>query len=89
MKNKGLHQYRFKDNPEERRFAKAWDEQNYSRTHDTLTYLLHTGNHGGGIYMKPPTDREREVAATIIQWLGTPVGQCFLSDLGYERKTKR
>lgn len=32
-----------------------------------------------------PTDREHEVAATVVQWLGSPVGQGFLRDLGYEK----
>lgn len=26
-----------------------------------------------------PTDRDRRVAATVIQWLGSNVGMCFLS----------
>jgi hypothetical protein len=26
------------------------------------------------------TARDREVAATVIQWLGSSVGQCFLRD---------
>jgi len=82
-KHKGLHTYRFKENPEEKRFAEAWADQN--RLGSTLAYLLDPKS---GIFRPPePSDREHEVAATVIQWLGSPVGQCFLRDLGYEKKT--
>ena len=78
MKYKGLNLHRFKDNPEERRFAEAWDAQQQGRT---LAYLLSIQQHSP----PDPTDREHEVAATVVQWLGSPVGQSFLRELGYER----
>ena len=83
MKTKGLHPDRFKENPEEKRFAEAWDAQNQHGSN--LAYLLCEGSQVG----RPlePSDREHEVAATVIQWLGSPVGQGFLRDLGYEKKT--
>lgn len=85
LKNKGLHTHRFKGNPEERRFAEAWEEQN--RHCLTLPYLLDP-EHGCGIRRPPdPSDRDREVAATVVQWLGSPVGRSFLRDLGYERRS--
>jgi len=81
---RGLHPYRFKDNPEEKRFAEAWAKQHPT----TLSYLLDPAS---GTRGRPPepTDREHEVAATVIQWLGSPVGQGFLRDLGYSRDTER
>lgn len=72
MNVKGRWAQRLKDNPEERRFAKAWDKAN------VLRYLL-----GDGIVPVDPTEQEAVVAATVIQWLGSPVGQGFLHDLGY------
>lgn len=84
MKNKGLHQHRFRDNPEERRFAQAWEDRNvYGQN---LDYLLDTGPGRGSLHPPPASDRDRVVAATVIQWLGSPVGQGFLQDLGYEKK---
>jgi hypothetical protein len=73
-----MHKHRWKANPEEKRFALAWagvDERN-------LDYMLSTDQ------QFPPTasDRDRVVAATVMQWLGSPVGQAWLRDLGYERK---
>jgi len=83
MRNRGLHQYRFRDNPMEEKFARAWNDQNIAKpgTSDgrgTLDYLLAKDcNRPAG----EVTDRDREVAATVIQWLGSPVGQGFIRDV--------
>lgn len=82
MKTTGFHTHRFADNPEEQRFAEAWDRMN-ARMYRNLPSLL-------GAPGRPPvqpTERDEQIAATVIQWLGSPVGQGFLWDLGYERKT--
>lgn len=75
----------------EKRFAEAWEKQNNHQNvdRDCLTFLLHVGAQGGGVYMAPPSDRDRVVAATVIQWLGSPVGQGFLEELGYTSKRQR
>ena len=78
MVNGGLHQYRFKDNPREKAYAIAWDKQNALNEKGTLDYLLAKDcNRPAG----EVTDRDREVAATVIQWLGSPVGQSFVRDV--------
>lgn len=80
MKHQGISPYRFKDNPLERAFAEAWDEHNSRGKYSTLQYLMSPDCSGGN----PPTecsDRDRLVAATVIQWLGSPVGQDFLMDV--------
>ena len=80
MKNKGRCQYRFNSNPLEKDFAEAWEELNSARPgqingRGTLDHLLtETPNEADGVV----TERDREVAATVIQWLGSPVGQSFL-----------
>jgi len=81
---KGLHTNRFKNNPEEKRFADAWDERN--KLGNNLAHLLDTRPVQGG-HPPTPSDRDYEVAATVIQWLGSHVGECFLRDLGYEKKS--
>jgi len=88
MKNKGMHQYRFKQNPMEEIFAKAWEERSTDPSgmadgRDTLDYLLAENPD------KPcgeVSDRDRIVAATVIQWLGSPVGQYFLDEINERRK---
>lgn len=76
----GLHTHRFADNPEEKRFAEAYAAKMGRRN---LEWLLSCG----GEVPAPLSERDETVAATMIQWLGSPVGQGFLRDLGYERKT--
>lgn len=75
----GLHPYRYKDNPLEKAFAEAWQAENQimpGRPTSTLAYLMDLTNRGEP---NPPlTDRDHLVAATVIQWLGSPVGQGFL-----------
>lgn len=76
----GLQPHRLRQNPEEERFARAWAQEN--RDGRTLTYILCDGHE----QHRPPTPsaRDFDVAATVVQWLGSPVGQTFLRDLGYK-----
>jgi hypothetical protein len=85
-KHQGLAPYRLADNPEEKRFARKW--QAYNDAGNTLACLLDP-ERGSGRRPPEPSDRDVAVAATVVQWLGSPVGQGFLRDLGYERSGKR
>lgn len=75
----GLHAHRLKQNPREREFMQAWLKES------VLPYILstHDANHP-----VDPSERDWVVAATVIQWLGSPVGQAFLEKLGYVRRPK-
>jgi hypothetical protein len=84
-KHRGLHEHRFRDNPDERRFAKAWREQQHGKT---LDYLL-TPSDSDQRFPLPATERDEVVAATVVQWLGSPVGQNFLSSCGFVRARKK
>jgi hypothetical protein len=81
MKNKGRSQYRFKQNPMEKAFARAWEKQNVNMLNGrldgsgTLDYLLAEDPNRP---MGEVTERDREVAATVVQWLGSPVGENFV-----------
>jgi len=81
MKNKGLHQHRFNQNPLEKKFAAAWEKENTLNSvgNNLLDYLLAKDNRPDQQCEVRP--RDRVVAATVIQWLGSPVGQYFLKDL--------
>jgi hypothetical protein len=78
MKYKGVATHRFDQNPIEKEFAEAWDRQNV--VGNTLEYLMGDGTRRGVV-----SERDEIVAATVIQWLGSPVGQAFLRDLGFAR----
>jgi len=76
MIHKGLAQHRFKDNPIEKEFALAWGiKQEFG---STLQYLLSPTNM---LHDSTMTQRDATVAATVIQWLGSPVGQSFLRNI--------
>ena len=81
-KYQGRSAHRYKDNPDEKRFARVWaDKQEHGRV---LAYLLNDGGDG----RHPPIDPTPEqhlTAATVVQWLGSPVGQSFLADYGYKK----
>jgi hypothetical protein len=81
----GLRPYRFKDNPEEKRIAKAWQLWQ-GENGNLLAHILDERPDQGGS-PPDPSKRDRVVAATLIQWLGTPVGQSFLEELGYKRNS--
>jgi hypothetical protein len=83
--HRGMHFERTRKEPLERAFALAWQELQESNTVSILEYLLAKNNNrplAGEI-----SERDQLVANTIIQWLGTNVGQCFLS--GVHRKVRK
>ncbi len=74
MKHVGLSAHRLSkeaNNPREVAFSEQWKEENQ-------------GGAGGNLLQSlvPLADqRDATVAATIIQWLGSNVGMCFLLDV--------
>lgn len=96
MFNKGLHQFRFEENAAERIFAEEWEKKNTSPTawdsesfldgRGTLDYLLAKDNNSPAGEV---SDRDRTVAATVVQWLGSPVGLAFLADVQKRRREER
>ncbi len=71
---KGRFTHRFKDNPMEKRFADAWEDHNANG--HTTEYLL-SSIINERAYVE---EVDQEKIATIIQWLGSPVGLAFLED---------
>lgn len=71
-RHRGRHEYRFADHPAERIFAGAWQREH---ERGLLDYLLAEDNNRpcGEV-----TDRDAEVAATVAQWLGSPVGLAWV-----------
>lgn len=83
LRHVGLNTHRFEQNPEERRFAEAWDRF----AENNLKYLLDP-HVDGQVHVPECTLEEHTVAATVVQWLGSPVGETFLLELGYVRLEK-
>ena len=82
LKHEGRQPYRLKNNPMERAFARAWKERNTVAPgmmgHGILDYLLADDSNRP---LDEVTERDASVAATVVQWLGSPVGQCFVRDV--------
>jgi len=79
MKHEGLHTYRLEANPKEKMFAELWEKlQNESFT---LEYLLSENNRRVDVDV---SEHDKTVAATVIQWLGSPCGQEFLKEASKE-----
>jgi hypothetical protein len=70
---KGLNAHRQAYSPVERLFAETWAE--YDKENHILEYLLSdTINES-----QPVSEDDQVTVATVIQWLGSPVGQGFLA----------
>ena len=81
MKHEGLNAQRLKREPTEQAYAEAWAE----RAPTTLGYLLCGQDRTKHDY----SQRDAEVAATIIQWLGSHVGECFLAEVQNKIRQQR
>jgi hypothetical protein len=84
MKGRSHNLHRLKDpiNYKEDVFLKIW-RKNYNNSVPTLMYLLGEGNTPS----YDISDRDKEVAETVIQWLGSNCGQYFLKEV--EEKIKQ
>jgi hypothetical protein len=81
-RHRGIRFARTKREPLERAFAVAWQEVQETSPL-LLEHILSNTNTPHVI-----SDNDRLVANTIIQWLGTNVGQCFLSGVGAKVRRK-
>ncbi len=87
---RGVNHHRYSREPLERKLAELWQHvncRNPSRDDDVLGYLLQDPDRGNTRAELSP--RDREVAASVIQWLGSHCGQAFLKSAGFERKERR
>jgi hypothetical protein len=73
IKHVGLSSHRLASNPLEAKFASAWKKM----APTTLGYLLCGQNRSFHDY----SERDAVVAATVIQWLGSPVGESFVREV--------
>jgi hypothetical protein len=68
IKHEGFHIGRISREPLEKAFVEEWNEL----APRTFGYLMDNDDY---------SPRDAKVAATVIQWLGSHVGQCFLEDV--------
>ena len=72
MDHEGRATYRLRQNPMEKKYHDAWKRENESG--DLLAWLMGDGANKGAV-----TERDALVAATVVQWLGSPVGKRFVA----------
>lgn len=81
VKHEGRSRHRLESNALESIFAARWEIENTSgsgRHNGILELSLHSN--GDGNVTEPCTQQEATVAATVIQWLGSPVGFFWLRE---------
>ena len=85
----GFKTYRHKDNPREREFHDKFIEW-YMRG-DILSDLLvfPPANDNQTRAESTLSDREKRIVITMVQWMGTPLGQSLLRECGFEPVKRR
>ncbi len=87
--HRGVRHARVKTSIAEAVYAAMWEKKNEGRSGvnngcGTLRLILNQNNEATGLmpWVDPDaiTPRDAEVAATVIQWLGTNVGRNFLEE---------
>ena len=83
---KGNKTYRHKQNPEEKRFHDEFIMQHGDR--DMSAIVLEPNDRGTAPsrYLTPEAE---SIVISAMQWLGSPLGQSFLRDMGYEKKPEK
>lgn len=79
---KTFNEHRRSTNPQEDKMfevASKWKEQN-----NVIFDQAILGCHGSGNPKDYLTERETQIVFTTLQWLGSPVGQGFLAECGFE-----
>lgn len=79
--------YRFKDNPKEKefhdKFIKIFEHDLRAKT--TLSAIIFGWDNDRQEYpLRYLTEDEEDICLSLIQWLGSPVGQSFLMECGFE-----
>lgn len=80
----GFRTYRLNDLPYGRKELKLSEEFHKMSWQDVDRISL--GSNNGIDADGTLSDREHNIVATVIQWLGTPCGEEFLSDCGFQHK---
>jgi hypothetical protein len=85
----GFNGRRLPENPQEVKnlkvFVNEFDEKFCHNQMDLMVF----GSERGNTPRQYLTDREKKVALSTIQWLGSPCGVAFLRDCGYELKREK
>jgi hypothetical protein len=79
----GLHPERIRTGPAERAYVERWQRENIRQrgVNSGMTLLEGILKPGGQQWVDRPSQRDADVATTVIQWLGTNVGRAFVDEV--------
>ena len=77
IKHSGRSPHRLKSNPKERVFLESWQKE--QKQNHELQWLL-CASYDQNVQERDITQEEATCAATLMQWLGSPVGSCWLDE---------
>ena len=83
---KGLKTYRHESNPQEKIFHDKFIEMHPPGVAMAQIVKMTSEN---GTPKKYCSNSEIKLMITLIQWLGSPVGQYFLKECGFEKVNRR
>ena len=82
-KMEGFKTYRHKSNPKEKEIHDKFIKQHGDNDISMIVYPPTSSGMRPSEYL---TEKEEKIVVSTIQWLGSPVGQNFLKDCGFELK---
>jgi len=81
----GFKSYRHNSNPKEKELHDKFVKEHL----DEADFIVFGQKEGTGFVPKDYlNDREQKIVISTIQWLGSPVGQSFLKECGFDLKTE-
>ena len=85
QQHQSINVHRFEREPLEKKFVKEWRIFNQNGMggidYKHLSYLLDKSHGQVPSYLSDISDRDIQVAETVIQWLGSTVGQHFIENV--------
>lgn len=86
---KGYKTYRHKDNPKEKELHDKFVEW-YVNDHSNMDLLVFPPANDQQTRAEDTlSDREKRIVITMVQWMGTPLGQSLLRECGFEPVEKK
>lgn len=85
-----FNKHRFVNNPKEKEIHDKFKRQILKNKYSLLDKLVFgSRDEAQQIPNAYLSNREKQIALTVVQWLGSPIGEMFLDTCGYELKGKK
>ncbi len=82
---KTFKEHRQENNPKEKELVEIFLQEHNRKGYEDMDLIVF--GHGSES-LRPNdylTEREKQITLSTIQWLGSPIGQSFLSQCGFEK----